>query len=87
MYYQKEKDVEITLHVDDFLVVGEELKAALSKVYKLKGRVLGPDEGDSKVGVYLGRRFQWCDWGIEMEGTPKHIQGLLKTQGWSSADL
>ena len=40
MYYHKEKDVEITLHVDDFLVVGEEehlleLKSALEKVYKL----------------------------------------------------
>ena len=22
----------------------------------------------------MGRRLQWCDWGIEMEGNPKHIQ-------------
>ena len=38
MYYHKEKDVEITLHVDDFLVVGEEehlleLKTALGQFY------------------------------------------------------
>ena len=85
----KEKDVEITLHVDDFLVLGEEehlleLSKALEKVYKLKGKVLGPDEGDSKEGVYLGRRLQWCDWGIEMEGNSKHIQELLKTTGMES---
>ena len=64
VYYHKEKDVEVTLHVDDFLVVGEEehlleLNTALGKVYKLKGKVLGPDEGDSKEGVYLERRLQW----------------------------
>ena len=89
VYYHKEKDVEITLHADDFLVMGEEehpleLKTALEKVYKLKGKVLGPDEDDSKEGVYLGRRLQWCDWGIEMEGNPKHIQELLKTTGVES---
>ena len=66
VYFQKEKDAEITLQVDDFLVVGEEehlleLKAALNKVYKLKGKVLGPDEGDSKEGVDLWRRIRLCD--------------------------
>ena len=91
MCYHKEKDVEITLHVDDFLVVGEEehlleLKTALEKVYKLKGKVLGTDEDDSKEGVYLERRLQWCDWGIEMEGNPKHTQELLKTTGMESAN-
>ena len=60
VHYQKEKDVDITLHVDDFLLVVEEehllkLKMALEKVYKLKGKVLGPDKGDSKEGVYLER--------------------------------
>ena len=89
VYYHKEKDVEITLHVDDFLVVGEdehlhELKTALEKVYKLKGKVLGLDEDDNKEGVFLGRRFHWCDWGIEMEGNSKHIQELLKTTGMES---
>ena len=59
VYYHNEKDVEITLHVDDFLVVGEEehlleLKMALEKVHKLKEKVLGPDEDDSKEGVCLG---------------------------------
>ena len=84
--YQKVKDVGITLHVDDFMVVGEEehlleLKAALSKVYKVKGKVLGPDEGDSKEGAYLGKRLLWCDWSLEMEGNPKHIQELLNATG------
>ena len=81
MHYQKANDVGITFHEDDSMVVGEEellleLKAALIEVYKLKWKVLGQDEGDSKEGVYLERRLQWCDWGIEMEGNPKHIQEL-----------
>ena len=38
VYYHEEKDMEITLHVDDFLVVGEEehlleLKTALGQFY------------------------------------------------------
>ena len=41
VYNQKEKDVEITLHVDDFLVLEEEkhlvdLEAARGKVYKVQ---------------------------------------------------
>ena len=81
MYYQ-----------DDFFVVGEEehqleLKAALEKVYKLKERVLCPYEGDSKEGVYLGRRIHWWDWGIDMEGNPKHIQELLKTMEMESCKV
>ena len=38
----------------------------------------------ARRGVYLERRLQWCDWGIEMEGNPKHIQELLKTTGMES---
>ena len=56
-----------------------ELKAALEKVHKLKGKGLGPDEGDCKEGVFWERRIRWCDWVFEMEGNPKHIQELLKT--------
>ena len=70
VHYQKANDVGITFHEDDSMVVGEEellleLKAALIEVYKLKLKVLGPDKGDSKEGVYLERRLQRCDWGIE----------------------
>ena len=62
-----------------------ELKAVLNKVYKLKGKVLGPDEGDSKDGVYLGRRLQWCDWhrdGGQSKAHPgaaqSHSDGVLQ---------
>ena len=72
-------------------MVGEEehkleLKAALEKVYKVKGKVLGLDGGDSQEGVYLERRIHWCHCGIETEGNPKHIQELLKITGMESCN-
>ena len=54
-----------------------ELKAALEKVYKLKGKVLGWDESERV-------EFHWCDWRTEMTCNPKHIQELLKTTGMES---
>ena len=104
VYYQKEKDVEITLHVEDFLVVGRGRTSTGSeggpeyKVYKRKGLVLAPDEGDSKEGVYLGRRIQWCDWGIETEGNQhpgaakNHRDGVGQTEdnkddNWEKTDF
>ena len=75
-----------------------DLKAALNKVYKLKGQVLAPDEGDSKEGVCLERRIQWCDWGIETEGNPhpgaaqNHRDGVRQTEdskddNWEKTDF
>ena len=51
--FHKDMDVEITLNVDDFLVVVAKktttgIEGGLEKVRKLKGKVLGLDEGDSK---------------------------------------
>ena len=43
--------MEITLHVEDFSLVGEEEQLLELKAALLKGKVLGPDEGDSKEGV------------------------------------
>ena len=88
VYYHKEKDVEITLHVDDFLVVGEEehlleLKTALEKVYKLKGKVLGPDEDDIKEGVYLGRRHSGAIGASRWRATRSRSRSCSKPQGWS----
>ena len=48
----------------------------MEKVYKLKGKFLGWDEGDSKEGVHLESD--------ELTGAPKHIQELLKTTGMES---
>ena len=42
VYYHKEKDVEITHHLDDLLVVGEE-EHLLELKTALAGKVLGPD--------------------------------------------
>ena len=63
-----------------------ELKAAFEKVYKLKGAVLGPEEGDSKEGVHLGKRIHWCGWGIQLEVTPSTSRSCSRPQEWSLAE-
>ena len=89
MYYHPERDVQIALHVDDFLVVGEEedlieLRDALKQHYEMKATILGPDEGDAKQGEFLGRTIRYQDWGIELEGGNKHVHALLKSAGMES---
>ena len=84
VYYHKEKDVEITLHIDDFLVVGEEEHRPWRKSTSSKERFLAQTKMTARRAP-IWRILQWCDWGIEMEGNPKHIQELLKTTGMESS--
>ena len=62
--------IEMVLHVDDFLVVGEEqalqdLKEKLQAVYELKATIIGGSKAVRKEGTYLGRTIRWQEWGLE----------------------
>ena len=78
--------VEMVLHVDDFLFVGEEqalqdLKEQLQAVYELKATIIGGDKADRKEGTYQGRTIRWQEWSLELEGNEKHAQELLRCTG------
>ena len=71
------------MHVDDFLVVGEEqalqdLKEKLQAVYELKATIIGEGKADRKEGTYLGRTIRWQ---VELEGNEKHVQEQLRCTG------
>ena len=67
VFWNPSTGVELVLHVDDFLVVGEEqvlqdLKDKLQAVYELTATIIGGGEADRKEGTYLGRTIRWQEW-------------------------
>ena len=81
-----EYKVELVLHVDDFLVVGEEqalqdLTDKLQAVYELKATIIGWGEADGNEETYLGCTVSWHEWGLALEVNEKHAQELLRCTG------
>eukprot|EP00973_Karenia_brevis_P080980 11233745-Karenia_brevis.AAC.1 len=52
--------------------------------YEIKVRaILGPDKGDDKEVVILGRIVRWTEHGIEYQADPKHRKLVLEYFGFS----
>ncbi len=86
VFVHRDRDIELSVHVDDLLAVGEEghlvwMEAELKKVYDLRSMLLGPGRGDVKEAKYLGRTLRWTEWGIEVQGDEKHLTELLRCTG------
>ena len=86
VYYHPIRDIELSVHVDDFLCVGEEAdlawaRDALAKSYTLKSTIFGPGGDHAKEVQYLGRTIRWTDAGVEIEGNAKHAQDLMECLG------
>ena len=82
VYYNERTGVRLVTHVDDFLCIGPrselmEFYEELNGVLDLKCSVLGPNEGDSQEGVFLGRTIEWHDWGIAWRGDQKLLKDML----------
>ena len=87
VYFHKEKNMLVIVHVDDFLCSGnleavEWLYETLKQKYDLKKDLLVKD-GHGEV-KYLNRTLRYADDHFEMEGDPKHVDILLKE--WSMAN-
>ena len=79
VYYNSVTGVRLVTHVDDFLCIGprRELKqfhTELANTLELKCELLGPGQGESRKGSFLGRTIEWHDWGIAWRGD----QGILR---------
>ena len=73
VYYNRVTGVRLVTHVDDFLCIGprRELKqfhTELANTLELKCELLGPGQGESRQGSFLGRTIEWHDWGIAWRG-------------------
>ena len=84
VYYSREKDVMIIVHVDDFLCVGdgavlENLHVDLNKSFEVKKTMLSME--DERETSYLNRRLVVTERGVEIISDTKHSDLLLKE--WS----
>ena len=86
-FYHRERDLSVVVHGDDFTFVGEDgdlnwVAARMKEWYQLKVRArLGPDKGDAKEAVLLGRVITWQEWGVSCEADPKYRQRILDSLG------
>ena len=75
------RDLRTVVHVDDFLLSGEEhnlmwFRDQLAKKYELKVQVAGWGHSDNKELSFLGRVIRTTAMGIELEGDDKHVEML-----------
>ena len=90
IFYHPDGDLSLAVHGDDFTFCGIEedllwITEEMKGWFEIKVRAtLGPDEGDDKEVVILGRRVKWHDWGIEWEADPKHREMLMEKFGYNS---
>ena len=86
-FYHPERDISLVVHGDDFTFVGEQehLEWVIEQMkswYQIKVRArLGPEEGDDKQAVLLGRIVRWHEWGISCEADPKYRRRILEALG------
>jgi hypothetical protein len=87
VFYNESRGMSGAVHGDDFTFLGydedlDELEALLKGWFELtvRGR-LGPEEGDDKQIVILGRTVSWGPGGITIKADPKHAEAIKKYCG------
>jgi hypothetical protein len=87
VFYHKAKGISGAVHGDDFTFLGydedlDELEAALKSWFEIKVRGrLGPDDGDDKEIIILGRLVTWSEDGIRITADVKHAESIKKYCG------
>ena len=87
-FHHTARDLACVVHGGDFTFSGEDkdldwIEGLMKGWFEVKVRArLGPDLGDDKVVVILGRIVRWTDRGIEYEADPKHRKLILEYFGF-----
>ena len=88
VFYHEGRYVSVVVHGDDFTACGfgadlKWLQKLMGSWFEIKVRaILGPDEGDDKEVIILGRHVSWTEEGIEWKADPKHRQMILEYFGF-----
>ena len=91
-FYHAEREVRIVVHGDDFVVEGKQsdlewVRDVLAAKYILKVRgILGPEQGDQKSIVVLGRVVDWRADELWWEADPRHVERILQVCGMVSGN-
>ena len=77
-FYHPERGISLAVHGDDFIFCGADkdlrwIRDLMKSWFEIKVRgIMGPDEGDVKEIIVLGRIVRWTHKGIEYEADPRH---------------
>ena len=91
LYYHPVRDIETSVHGDDFTSLGTEadldwFETSLKKRYQVKRRaLLGPDASDDKEIRILNRLVEWKEHETTYEADPRHAEIVIKSLGLESA--
>ncbi len=85
VFTHPERNIRVVVHVDDFLLSGEQHQLSwfqdqMAKKYELKVQTAGWSQGDNHELQFLGRVIRLTQTGIELEGDDKHVE--LMTKEW-----
>ena len=80
------RDLQVSVHVDDFLCAGvrEDLdwfRQQLGKHFDSTSSILGPGSGEEKSIKYLNRIIEWTTSGLTYQHDPKHVTTILNELG------
>ena len=87
MFYNPERDLWVSVHGDDFTVLGhiDDLnwfqKEIKPKFETKVGGIIGPEDTDDKSVKVLNRIGQWTQDGIEYEADQRHAESIVRDSG------
>ena len=87
VFYNKERDISMAVHGDDFTLCGIEedllwIQGLWKSWFEIKVRaILAHEEKDDKEVVLLGRVVRWLGDKVEWEADPKHREKVLEYFG------
>ena len=61
------------------------LDTLLKKHYTSKSSIVGPGKDATPEARILGRIIRYCDWGIQYEPDPVHVETILRELGMEDA--
>ena len=86
-FYHPGRQISLVVHGDDFTFVGappdlDWIQGHMRRWYQVKIRArLGPEPGDDKSAVLLGRQIAWHDWGVSCRSDAKYRSNVIKALG------
>ena len=89
-FHNSEKNIYCMVHGDGFVSTGtgkslELLESVLSKEFKIKTSMMGPDKNDNKEIKMLNRIIKYTSSGIELEADLRHAELIVSQLGLENA--
>ena len=90
LFYNKDLDVTVMVHGDDFIAVGlesqiDKTKDTLQDKYKLKTEKLGAGKADKKEVRILNKVVRYTTEGVKLEADPRHAEIVVQELGLQNA--